>query len=429
MNVLESVNAALSGTVLPIFLIIAGLVLGRREKFFYILHPAKLVHDLKDAAAGGGVSPVRALSVALAGTLGVGNISGVAAAIGSGGAGAVFWMWICGILVMSVKYAEVYLSQEYRQRGANGYYGGAMYYMRDGLRRCLGRRIACAVAAIFAFLIAANSILTGNIVQVNAAASVFSKIPPIYCGAAFAVIAAITAAGGLRRVSDLTVRMIPLLSLAYIMLSVAAIIHCRSRLGSAFRDIFAGAFRFEAAAGGAFGFGVSRAVRFGITRGIFSNEAGCGTAPSAHAAAAAKSPHHQGCMGIFEVFADTIVLCTMTALVMLTWGASGTEFGIGEVMAAFGDALGSWAAVVIGISVVLFALATVVCQSYYGICAIEYFTDARSARFLYIAFFAASSVIGSIISSGVMWQLADLIIALLTVINMGCVLAIFKKKL
>lgn len=426
MQFLDNLNSILSGAALPIFLLLSGIVLGWRIGFFYILHPIRLCTDIKNTAAGGGVSPMRALTVALAGTLGVGNISGVAAAIAAGGAGAVFWMWMCALLVMSVKYAEVCLAQEYRQYGKEGQFGGAMYYMRDGLVRQIGKRGAAATAAIFALLVAANSLITGNIIQVSAAAEVFPGVPPIVCGALFAVISAITAAGGLRRVSDLTLRLIPVLSMVYTVLSLAAIISCRDNLGTAIKRIFTEAFSFDAAAGGVLGFGISRAVRFGVTRGILSNEAGCGTAPTAHAAASAKSPHHQGCMGIFEVFADTIVLCTVTALVILSADASGS--GISAVMATFDAVLGSVATKLIGICVILFALATVICQSYYGISAVRYFGSSAVAKRAYIALFALSSIAGALISTKLMWQLCDLTVAVMTIINMACVLAIFKRR-
>lgn len=421
----DQINAVLSGILLPAVLLFAGLYLGYKIKFFYIIHPIRLVRHIKDAAGVGGVSPMRALSVALAGTLGVGNITGVATAIACGGAGAVFWMWVCAFLVMSVKYAEVYLSQLYRTPEG---IGGAPYYMRDGLRGILGRG-SSVLAAGFALLIGANSLLTGTVVQVDAAAGVvtefFAGVPALACGIVFAVLGAITAAGGLRRVSDLTVRLIPALSAVYIVISAVCIIRSANALPGAFRAIISGAFAPDSAAGGILGFGINSAVRYGVTRGIFSNEAGCGTAPSAHAAANAKSPHHQGCMGIFEVFADTVVLCTVTALVILTSGITPSEDGMISALAAFAASGGGASAAIIGISVILFAFATVICQSYYGIGAVQYLTRSAAARPVYIGLLAVSAVAGSVISSHLMWGIADLIIAVMTVVNTISVLGIF----
>ena len=422
---LEHINSALSGYILPAVLLICGIYLGWRLRFFYILHPLRTIRDIRDSAKVGGVSPFRALSVALAGTLGVGNITGVATAIACGGAGAVFWMWLCAILVMSVKYAEVYLSQVFRQPDGTG---GAMYYIRDGLRS-IPHRWSSVIAAGFAVLICANSLLTGTVVQMDAAVSVATgflpESPPILWGIGFAIPVAYIAAGGLKRVSGMTVKLIPALSAVYVIISAVCIINNRSSLPDAFAKIFEGAFAPAAAGGGIMGFGINSAVRYGVTRGIFSNEAGCGTSPSAHAAANAKSPHHQGCMGIFEVFADTIVLCTVTALVILTSGITPTEDGMATALDAFAISCGSVAAAVIGISVVLFAFATVICQSFYGLGAARHLTKSVKWYRAYIIMIAISAVAGSVISAELMWGFADLIIAVMTVVNTGCILRIF----
>ncbi len=426
---LESINATLSGYILPAVLLTSGIYLGWRMRFFYILHPLRLCRDIKDSSKDGGVSPIRALSVALAGTLGVGNITGVASAIACGGAGSVFWMWACAFLVMSVKYTEVYLSQVYKHSNGNkAFVGGAMYYIKNGLRYLIGNRASSALAAIFAMLIAANSLLTGSIVQVDAASGVvsefFPSVPSVICGIVFAVLACITAAGGLSRVSGLTVKLIPSLTAIYVVLSLFCIIRSSDTLSYAFRSIFDGAFSPAAAGGGVLGFGINSALRYGVTRGIFSNEAGCGTAPSAHATANARSPHHQGCMGIFEVFADTIILCTMTALVILTSGIIPSDDGMASALAAFSASGGDICATVIGISVILFAFATVICQSYYGIGAINYLTSSKKSRIFYLIALAFSSITGSVITPVTMWSIADLIIATMTVINTVSVTAV-----
>lgn len=425
---LEYINEILSGVLLPVILLLAGVYLGWRVRFFYILHPLRLARDIRDSAAVGGVSPMRALTVALAGTLGVGNITGVATAIACGGPGAVFWMIVCAFLVMSVKYAEVYLSQVYRERDGTG---GAMYYIKRGLSSMLGSRAAGVLAAFFAFLIAANSLLTGSIVQVSAATSVVGEfvpaVPPVLCGILFGALAAYITCGGLGRVSRMTVGLIPFLSALYIIISAVCIIRSRGMIGDAVGAIVGGAFSPRAAGGGILGFGVNSAVRFGVTRGIFSNEAGCGTAPSAHAAANAKSPHHQGCMGIFEVFADTVVLCTVTALVILTSGITPSEDGMTSALAAFAASGGYVSAVIVGVSVMLFAFATVISQSYYGLGAVSYLTCGVKGRGAYVFLLAASAVAGSVIPCGVMWDVADLIIAVMTAVNTVAVMLIFGR--
>ena len=414
----------LTGVFLPTVLLVAGITLGVKLKFFYILHPIRLWRTIKDAATGDGISPLRALSVALAGTLGVGNITGVVTAIACGGPGAVFWMWVSAVLVMSVKYAEVYLAQVYRTADGNG---GAMYYIKHGLP--LRGRIPEILAAGFAILIIINSLLTGTIVQTDAATAAVShiipSIPPIVWGIAFGIFASIAVSGGLRRVSDLTVKLIPVLSLVFIVVSAYCIIQNRSAIPSAFTRIIDGAFTSEAAGGGVLGFGINSAIRYGVTRGIFSNEAGCGTSPSAHGAASAKSPHHQGCMGIFEVFADTIVLCSITALVILTSGLSPSEDGMVSALASYAVSGGSICAVIIGICVILFAFATVVSQSCYGLGGVWYLSKSPKAKWIYIILLSLSAIAGSVIPAELMWGIADFIIATMTIINTTVVFSIF----
>lgn len=421
-NLLENINYYLSGLIMPVLLISGGVWFGWKLKLFYIFHPIKLTADLRTASKDGGTSPFKALTLALAGTLGVGNISGVATAITAGGAGAVFWMWLSAAVAMSVKYAEAALSVHYRRmRTVNGrttFFGGAMYYMRDGLKLPV-------LGGFFAVMLILNSLLTGNIVQVNAAASVYPDFPPIICGISIAALSFIISIGGAKRISDFTVKLIPFLSAVYLILSMYIIITNYSVIPSVFKQIFAEAFNFGSASGGVLGFTVSRAVRFGVTRGIFSNEAGCGTSPTAHASANTKSPHHQGCFGIFEVFADTILLCTMTAIVILLADKSSLD-GIPLSLYAYSSFTGKAAGQIIGLSVILFAFATVICQSYYGIEAISFFTGSRKARLSYLFLSFASSIIGSVIPQGIMWQLADLVISIMTVINVACVMSMTK---
>ncbi len=420
---LEITNSFLSGVVLPAVLIPVGVFLAFRLRFFYLLHPIRFFKDLKGSGDGSGTSPFKALSMALAGTLGVGNISGVATAIAAGGAGAVFWMWLSAAAAMSVKYAEVFLAVKYRERDDAGYHGGAYYYMRKGLSARLGKRGGTAVASFFAVLIALNSVLTGNIVQVNAASSVFGGVPRIVCGAVIASVVLAVTAGGVKRIGDFTVRVIPFLTVVYAALSLYIIVINRERVGGVFAEIFGGAFNFRAAAGGTAGYGISRAVRFGVTRGIFSNEAGCGTAPTAHAAANTDSPHKQGCLGIFEVFCDTIIMCTLTALVILLAGTPGGE-GIPMSMSSYGAFCGRFGELSIGISVIIFALATVICQSYYGIEALAALGMKKKYNIIYFVVSFAATLLGSVMSSDTVWQLADLEIAVMTVINTLSVFAL-----
>lgn len=420
MRYLEELNSLLSGGILPVVLIFTGVYLALRLRLFYVFHPIKFIRDLREAGRGGGTSPFKALSTALAGTLGVGNISGVASAICAGGAGAVFWMWLSALAAMSVKYAEVYLAVAYRKkeerRGRCEYHGGAPYYIKEGLKKHLGAKSAGILSALFAVLLVTNSLLTGNLVQVNAAASVWGKAPPLAVGLAIGLCVAAVVAGGASRVGDFTVKLIPFLSAIYIVLSLYIIFSNLELVPGVFRRIIDGAFSLRSAAGGIAGYGVREAVRFGVTRGIFSNEAGCGTAPTAHAGADTKSPHHQGCFGIFEVFCDTILLCTMTAVIILMADIKDCD-GIALSVRSYGAFGGAASEVIIGASVIIFALATVICQSYYGLEALSFLTGKKLFKYLYLICSFAVTLAGAQLSSALMWQIADLQIAAMTIIN------------
>jgi len=432
----------LSGMLMPAMLIGAGICFGVRLRWFWILHPVRTWKTLREAAAAGGTSPFAALSVALAGTLGVGNIAGVATAITAGGAGAVLWMLIGALAAMSVKYAEVYLAVRFRrsrtEAGRTEYYGGAAYYIRDGLsaraRTDAGRRAARLLGGGFAVLCAFNSLLTGNIVQVRAAVSC-TPLPPILFGILFAAAVWIVSGWGMRRVAAAASVVIPVLAALFTVLSGTIIAAHAAEIPAVVTRIWREAWDFRPAAGGMLGLGVSRAVRFGITRGMFSNESGCGTAPAAHAAANVKSPRHQGCFGIFEVFADTVLLCSVTALVILLYADGEGLDGIELSLAAYarlaagigGVRLGAAAELLLRGSIVLFAFAAVISQSCYGIEAVRFFAPARVARIAYRLLSAAAVIVGALIPAGVMWMLADAVVCVMTVVNVAC-LVILRRE-
>ncbi len=424
---MELINTVLSGYLLPLLLISSGIYFAVKIRFFYVLHPIHFLKDLKDSSASDGISPFRALSQALAGTLGVGNMTGVASAICAGGAGAVFWMWISALFAMSIKYFEVGLAVLTRKREKDGYVGGAMYYIKEVFSKKLPKA-ASLLGSFFAVLCMVNSLLTGNIVQVNSAAKAFPDIPPLLVGGAIALCALPVVAGRAEKVSAVTAGLIPFLSLLYIVLCAVVIIPRISLLPSVLGKIFEGAFSKDAVGGGIGGFLFMRAIRFGTTRGIFSNEAGSGTSPTAHAAANTKSPHHQGCFGIFEVFADTILLCTLTAVViLLSDGMAMGEKGISLTIYAFSSQAGKAAGIAVGISAILFAFATVICQTQYGIVALKSISRRRIYLFGYILLSAFAALFGAVIEEGIMWQLADLIISLMTVLNILCLIFAYRQ--
>ncbi len=433
MRIFEILSDFFGALLTPVFLLLTAAVLFFKIKPSRLLNPRSFVHALTDMPEGSGSTPFSALSMALAGTLGVGNITGVASALISGGAGAVFWMWAGAVVVIGVKYAEVYLAVKYRRHDARGYYGGAMYYIRDGLSSKLPYNLTSAVGGGFAVLCCLNSLVTGNIVQSNAAACV---VPPEYrltCGTALGILVFLPLLYGSRRIEKITAKLMPPLTGVYMAIAVYIIICNFSLLPEVFGEIFHAAFTPRAVFGGAVGFSVREGIRFGVMRGIFSNEAGCGTSPTAHAVAETKNPHNQACYGVVEVVFDTLILCTMTAVVLLIadlryavipWK---TELDAAPVtLDAFRALAGDAVYYILIAAVVLFAYATIIAQIYYGTVAIGYLTQKKLPLFLYYTASAFCTIIGAVISSPVMWTLADVIIGVMTVIN--CIVLLLLRN-
>lgn len=392
--------------------------------------PKNFVKSLKDSSSK---SSWKALSVALAGTLGVGNITGVASAIICGGAGAVFWMWVGSLVVISVKYAEVYLAVLYRRRDKKGWYGGAMYYIRDGLGKIIGGRQAEIFGGIFAVLCIANSLITGNIVQANSAACVLPEKFRLYSGIILGVLVLLSIIYGTRRIEKITSAVVPPLAGFYMTVCIYVIAANIGLMPKILADILSSAFTGRAIYGGGVGFCMREAVRYGVMRGIFSNEAGCGTSPSAHASADTKCPHSQALCGIIEVVFDTLILCSMTAFVLLI---ADSKFGMipwhterdtsAVTLEAFGILTNDFVYVVLCAAVVMFAYATIIAQIYYGTAAIRYLTKSKWLNIAYSALSITCPIVGSVISAHDMWTAADIIIGIMTSAN--CIVLILLRK-
>lgn len=416
---MEQINSMLSGAVMPALLIVSGIYFAVRLRFFFILHPLRALKDIVHGEKDGGATSFRALSQALAGTLGVGNMAGVATALTAGGAGSIFWMVLSALAAMSVKYAEVALGVLCRRKEGKRYFGGAMYYIEDIFSR-ISPRLSRVAGVFFALLCIANTLVTGNSVQMSAAAGAVPRVPPLIVGVFGAVFALVCAVGRENRVSRITAFLIPLLCAGYITVSLGIIICSKDRIPQISERIWREAFSLRAAAGGGGGYAVSRALRYGVTRGIMSNEAGMGSSPTAHAAANTKSPHHQGCFGIFEVFFDTVVLCTMTALVILLSDGLGRFDGIALTLYAYSSLAGETVGNIMSLSVVLFAFASVICSMQYGKEAVGYIVGNKKTPYLYYILSVAATVLGCVAGEGVLWQAADLTVALMTAVNVCC---------
>ncbi len=419
----------LNGAVMPVMLAFCGAVLAFETRLHRILSPRRFFRDLKESAAGSGTSPWRAMCTALAGTLGVGNVAGVATAVTAGGPGAVMWMWIGALVSMSVKYGEVVLAVKYRRSDGVRHYGGSMYTMRDGMRKYI-KRGSGVLGGVFAALCIVNSLVMGNVIQSGSACAVFPDLPKYLVGSLLAVGVVAVAVGGKEKITSFMSSLIPVLSAVYIILSLTVIFMNLRLLPEIFGDILKGAFTVKGVTGGTVGLGMREALRYGVTRGIFSNEAGCGTAPTAHAASDVKSPHHQGCFGIFEVIADTLVLCSMTAFVILIYEKKNTLTGLDGVpltLSAFGDVLGGGAYCAIGVSVILFAYATLAAGLYYANTAIGYFTESKLPCAVYAAVSSVLAFSGRLINTGVAWALADLTVGVMTVVNVTVLLVMGRE--
>lgn len=436
VKIIQWISSAVGGVVTPFFLALTAFFLMFNLNYRKILSPSGFIESMKpqEGSKGGKNSPLRALTLALAGTLGVGNITGVTSALISGGPGAVFWMWVGAVLVIGIKYAEVFLAVKYRQRDSMGWFGGAMYYIRGGLEKIIGLRGASAAGGLFALLCVVNSLVTGNIVQSNAAASVFSGGSRLKTGIILGALVLLSILYGTRKIERITAVLIPPLAAVYIFIALYFIFTNIDLVPAVLRDIIKSAFSFRSVYGGAVGFSVREAIRFGVMRGIFSNEAGCGTSPTAHASAETSSPHSQGSCGIAEVIFDTIILCTLTAVVMLIadrkfslipWmsNADASEVTLGALSLLGGEICGK----IISVSIVLFAYATIIAQIYYGTIAIEYISDKKAPKYVYYALSVVCAALGAVISSEVMWLGADIILGVMTAANCAVIILLRRE--
>jgi alanine or glycine:cation symporter, AGCS family len=356
----------------------------------------------------GDITPFAALSTALAATLGNGNIAGVATAIFAGGPGAVFWMWVCGLLGMATKYSEAMLGVKYRQKHADGTIaGGPMYYIRAGLGDSV---ISKGLAGMFAICGAVAAFGIGNMVQSNQMSHVVEAqfgIPTFLTGLIVAVLAGLVILGGIKRIGAVASRLVPAMVVVYFAFGSIVLILNIGAIPAAFSLIFEYAFSPAAATGGFLGATIRQAVQLGARRGIFSNEAGLGSAPIAHAAAQTPGPVYQGLIGVAEVFIDTLVVCTFTALVILTTGAWTTGLdGTAMTATAFSHGIPVLGGAVVAFASLLFGFSTLIGWSYYGEQCLKYLFGVTITR-AYRVCFTLLILVGSLVSLDLVFAFAD----------------------
>lgn len=427
------VNSVVWGPFMLTVMLLIGIYYCIRLRFFHILRPGiwwratvGSVGKNRNSSAdgkGSGISPLRAVTTALAGAIGTGNIVGVAGAVTLGGAGAVFWMWVAAILGMGTIYAENTLGVLFREKRNGKNAGGPMYYIEKGL----GCR---PLAVCFAAVCTAAAFGMGNMTQANSVSGALSAgfgADPRFSGAFTAALCAVVISGGIERISSLAEKLVPVMSFIYILAAMIVIIMNLRNIPWAFARIFSEAFGLRPALGGAAGWGISCAVRYGISRGVFSNEAGLGSSPIVHAATDTDDAQRQGMWGIFQVFADTIVMCTLMALCILTTESDRKSDDPVEICAAaFSGLPGGAGEYLLSVSVVFFAFATLVSWCYYGERSLEYLTGGRFLR-IYRVIYVLAAYLGSVMSISLVWDISDTLNGLMAVPNLAALVLLRRS--
>jgi len=420
MSINDVVNSFVWGPPILVLIVGTGLYLSVKTGFFsirklgYVLKNTFMKMFDKEQVGEGEVTAFQAVATALAATVGTGNIAGVATAIALGGPGAIFWMWLAAIFGMTTKFAEVVLAVRFREKKDDGrFVGGPMYYIEKGL----GWKWLAVLFALFGVL---ASFGIGNMTQSNsigAALQTSFNISPIVSGIVVAIITGVVVIGGLKRIAAFTERLVPFMAVIYIIGGIVLIIINAGQIPAAFSLIFKNAFTGTAAAGGFAGATIANAMKFGVARGVFTNEAGLGSAPIAHAAATTDHPVRQGLWGVFEVFADTIIIASITALAITTTGVWESGLTGVELTSAAFDATYPGGHYVVTISLVLFAFSTILGWEYYGERCLEYLVGMKPAM-AYRLLWCVLIVVGAVGGLEFIWSLADTLNGLMAIPNL-----------
>lgn len=448
----DSINGFVWGVPAMICIIGVGLLLSFRTRFLqfrkfgytFKVTIGKIFH--KRQASDGSITPFQAVCTALAGTVGTGNIAGVAGAIAIGGPGAVFWMWMSALLGMCTKFAEVTLAVHFREKNKEGdWVGGPMYYIKNGL----GRKWQW-LAVLFSILGVLTVFGTGNATQVNTITTAIDSallnyqiIKPefvptfnLILGIIITILVALVLLGGIKRIGQVTERLVPFMALLYLILAIGVILLNVNRIPTVFASIFQGAFSPSAVSGGVIGT-MFTSMKKGVSRGIFSNEAGLGTGSIAHAAADTSDPIQQGFFGIFEVFTDTIIICTMTALVILCSNISiayGVDAGAELTIQGFTATYGNWVSIFTAVALCCFAFSTIIGWGLYGTRCIEFLFGSKVNR-PFMLVYSLVAILGATVDLGLLWSIADTFNGLMAIPNLialfllsGTVVQLIKKN-
>lgn len=437
----QAVNGFIWGVPAMICIIGVGLLLSVRTRFIQVRKFGAAMKNTigkifdKTQAKDGSMSPFQAVCTALAGTVGTGNIAGVAGAIALGGPGAIFWMWCSAFLGMCTKFSEVTLAIHFREKNANGeYVGGPMYYIKNGLSKKW--HFLAVLYALFGVLTVFG---TGNATQVNTiVSSIHSALHNLHIiddtvderanlifGIFIAAFVAMVLLGGIKRIGQVSEKLVPFMATLYVILAIGVVILHISRVPAVFAMIFKSAFTPQAATGGIIG-SMFLSMKKGVSRGIFSNEAGLGTGSIAHACADTNNAVHQGMFGIFEVFMDTIVVCTLTGLVILLGAPNivyGQAAGAELTISGFTATYGGWVSIFTAVAMCCFAFSTIIGWGLYGSRCIEFLGGEKLVRPFLVAY-SFVSIIGATINLGLLWDIADTFNGLMAIPNLIALLVL-----
>ncbi len=436
------VNNFVWGVPMLVLLVGTGILMTLLTKFFQLSH---IGHWMKNTIGGifkdksvtkhtekhdHQISQFQSLCTALAATIGTGNIVGVASALVSGGPGAIFWMWIVAFFGMMTNYSENVLGIFYRRKNANGEWsGGPMYYLKDGLGSKKGcKAIGAILAVLFAVFCLLASFGIGNMSQINSIAENMNaafSIPKLITGIALMVIAALVVVGGIKRIASVAEKLVPFMAIVYVLGAIVVFVVNIDQAGAVFGAIMKGAFGLRAVGGGIVGAGVKQALTWGMKRGVFSNEAGLGSSVMVHSNSNVKEPVRQGMWGIFEVFADTIVVCTLTGFAVLSSGlidlntgaVLSTQSGSALVGEAFSTVFGGIGQSFIAVAILLFAFTTCLGWSHYGTKAFEYLFGTKST-IVYRVIFVVFILCGATMKLDLAWDLSDTFNGLMAIPNL-----------
>lgn len=419
-NWISALNSIVWGPLMLVLILGTGLYLMSGLRFMplrRIVSSFQLLWSSRERKGEGDIAPYNALMTSLSATIGTGNIAGVATAIFLGGPGALFWMWCTALVGMATKYAEAVLAVKYREIDNNGnHIGGPMFYIKNGLKSHWAWLGTC-----FALFGAFAGFGIGNTIQANSVADVLKStfaVPHLVTGIIMAILAALVLIGGIKRIANVAGKLVPLMAIAYVVAGLVILITNYQAIPPAFSLIFTHAFTPIAATGGFAGAAVWAAIRFGVARGIFSNEAGLGSAPIAHAAAATNSPVQQGSIAMLGTFIDTIIICSITGLVIITTGAwSQGETGASLSSAAFELALPGIGSYIVAIGLSIFAFTTILGWSFYSEKCVEFLLGERAITPFRILWILAVPV-GATVGLDFIWLVADTLNALMALPNL-----------